>query len=513
MVVRLKFIDKIATNLGYISEEEALYRSLPASLKSQIESSANDLSTIADPNKSYEKQASLIQEVLKHIPGSGAVSGYEAAGSMLRRMYRNPFALHTFVAESHWAAAKARRHCITEFERDGYVLMADSRVGKKQIKKVQQGLMDLNIASDWQKPGMRTEMFDHSKTFCNFWTVPNGGFEKKGDIELLLPSRLVPKYAYNNPDIIEAWYYNWNGKPWLLPAEAVDHVRSYSLSKPNFGTPALTPIIVDIEADLHAAAYSNTMWQKGGLILGLVSMDNPDNTGINQNESLTWAMKLQELFARTKAGVKGGGQLMFVPSLKGYFPVTNPKDLEGPYKETGEKTAIKAFELLGCPPEVGGLSRSSQYTNAAATLDFASLSVDNDNYFCAGMTDRYINDRIIKDIMGVEGVYLQQKGEFGAISNVCAEFGLNIAKMGCDIMTVNEFRIRILHWEPLAKGGDAYLGNVLNEAALMKAAKPATSAKERQEAFESMLGAKDQILTLRSDVQILRYDPREMRYW
>lgn len=511
----MSFLDRIAANLGYISDDEALYRSLPANLKSNIENTANDLSTIADPNQAFEKQASLIQDILKHIPGGGAVSGYEAAGSVLRRRFPNSFTLHTFLAESHWAVAKARRHCITEFERDGYVLLADKRVNKKQVKKVQQALEDLGIAATWQKPAMRTEMFDHSKVYGNFWTVPNsnGTFGGTSDIELLLPTKLQPKYSKTNTDEIEAWIYEWNNKAWTIPVDAVDHVRSYSLSKKFIGTPALTSIVVDIEADLHASTYTNTMWQKGGLIMALVAMENPQGSSINENEALTWAMKLQELFARTKAGVKGGGQLMFTPSVKGVYPIINPKDLEGPYKETSERTAIKACELMGCPPEVLGLSRSSQYTNAAATLDFASLSVDNDNYYVASMVDRYITERVIEELLGIDGIYIQASGQFGATSKICAEFGLAIAKMGCDLMTINEFRSKILHWEPLEKGGDQFVGHVLNEALLMKAAKPATGSKERKEIFEEMLGPENVINIKRSDVEFIKYDPRVIKYW
>lgn len=500
--------------MGYISEEEALYRSLPRATKDKIEKASSDLELLANPTKAFQAQSILINEIMKAMPGAG-ISGYEQAGSVLRRKFPNTFALHTFIAESHWAASKARRHNRCEFERDGFVLVADSRVAKKNVKQVYEGLRELGIAATWNKPALRSDMFDHIKTFSNMFVADPAIFGGQEGIDLLLPHRITPKYKDANPDELEAWQYQFNGREWTLPLNMVDHVRSYSLSKEFLGTPMLSSVVVDIEADLHASTWTNTMWQKGGLIKALVSMENPNiDTGINQNGIISFAMQMQELFARTMAGAKGGGNLMFVPPVKGVHNVVNPKDLEGPYKETSERTAIKVCELLGCPPEVIGLSRSSQYVNAAATLDFASLSVDNDNYYVASLVDFYISERIIQRKLKANGIYIQQKGEFGAISKICAEFGKIVAEMGADVMTVNEFRVKVLHWNPLEDArGDMYIGHFINEVNMLKAAKPETSAKERKELLETMFGPAYTSTIKGREVEFIKYDPQDIKHW
>lgn len=511
----MDLFNKLAHKMGYISENEAIYRSLPTTLINEIETSANDLELIADPNRLAQEQKRLFEAILKSLPSNKVANGYEQAGSVLRRKFPNSMELHTFIAENHWAAAKARRHNRAEFERDGFVIMADSRVNKKAVKKVLIALEDLGIAATGRKPAMRSDMFDHIKTFGNFWVLPDtnilGGTT---GLQLLLPKRLTPKYGEKDTDAIVAWYYQYNGSTWEIPASVIHHVRSYSLSKEFMGTPALSSVVLDIEADMHAGAWTNTMWQKGGLIKAIVSMESEGSSGINENNGIRYATKFQEMFARTMAGVQGSGSLLFLPPVKGVHNVVNPKDLEAANQNTGDRTAIRVCELLGCPPEVLGLSRSSQYVNSAATLDFASLSVDNDNYMSAGIVDRYISDEIIEDIMEQEGIYIQQSGEFGAISLVCAQFGAAIAKMGADIMTVNEFRTKVLHWNKLeGPEGDQYIGKYINEAMMLKAQQKDTTPSERKAIFEEMFGKKDSSIVKGREVNFLRFDPKEVKYW
>ncbi len=510
----MDLVNKIAHKMGYISESEALYRSLPQSVVNEVEKSANDIEILADPNRQAYEYQRLAEAIVKALP-KDAANGYEQAGSILRRKFPNSLELHTFINENHWAAFKARKHNRAEFERDGYVIMADSRVSKKDVKKVQVALQDLGIAATGRKPAMRTDMFDHMKTFSNFWVMPKdnmlGG---TNEINLLLPRRLSPKYGEKNSDEIVGWYYRFNGETWDVPAELIHHVRSYSLTKEFMGTPVLSSIILDIEADFHAGAWTNTMWQKGGLIKAIVSMESEGSSGINENKGIRYAQQFQEMVARAMAGVKGSGQLLFLPPVKGVHNIVNPKDLEGANKETGERTAIKVCELHGCPPEVLGLSRSSQYVNSAATLDFASLSVDNDNYMAASTVDRYISDEIIGDILGKEGIYIQQSGEFGAVSKVCAEFGAAIAKMGADIMTVNEFRTKVLHWDKKdGPEGEQYIGKYINESMMLKAQQKETSPAERKAIFEEMFGPQGQSKVMGRDVEFVRYDPKEIKYW
>lgn len=486
-------LDKIALNMGYIKEDEYLYKSLPPNSKKSIEDRVKKLqdieflSNVEAASKEISALKREYDDALKFLPGVNreAVSGYSAAGSVLRRMYPNPFALFAFIGENHWAAVKARRHNRIEFERDKYIFVTDPRVGKKEVKRVQQGLQDLGF------PAARSDYFDHIKTFSNFWVLRDknalGGVT---DLNLLLPERLLP--IYNFDDIV-GWEYTWNNKRIRLSLDQVDHVKTYSLRSPTLGSPILSPAVVDIEADLHASVYNNTLWQKGGLIKAIVALDPLEGDSINVNSFLSFAQTLQEIFSRQHSGVRGAGQLLFSPNVKGVHNIMNPRDLEGANKETSEKTAIKVCELLGCPPEVLGISRSSQYVNKASIMDFASMSIDNDNYYCASLVDSFINEVIIKEIMGVEGIQIQQSGEFGAVAAMAADFAFKISQSGADIVTVNEFRTKVLHWEPLpGSEGEQFIGKYKNESLLLKAASPTTTPAEKKELLEKLFGKEHQ---------------------
>lgn len=489
----MSFVDKIALNLGYIKEDEFLYKSLPPNSKRSIDErlkKLNDIEFLSNVEAASKEISALrrdYEDQVKFLPGVNrqAVSGYSAAGSVLRRMYPNPFALFAFIGENHWAAVKARRHNRIEFERDKYVFVTAPGVAKKDVKKVQQGLEDLGF------PAFRSDLFDHIKTFGNFWVMRDsnmlGGVN---GLDLLLPERLLPIYKF---DDIVGWEYTWNNQRLVLSLDQVDHVKTYSLRSPTLGSPTLSSAVVDIEADLHASVYNNTLWQKGGLIKAIIALDPMEGDGINPNAFVSFAQVLQDIFSKQHAGVRGAGELLFSPNVRGVHQVMNPKDLEGANKETSEKTAIKVCELLGCPPEVLGLSRSSQYVNKASIMDFASMSIDNDNYYCASLVDKFINEVIIEEIMGVEGVYIQQSGEFGAVAAMAADFAFKISQSGADIITVNEFRTKVLHWEPLpGSEGEQFLGKYKNEALLIKAATPTTSSKEQKEILEKLFGAQHQ---------------------
>ncbi len=503
-----KFIDKALYNAGFIKEKDYIYRSLSPERKKKME---NSVEILSDPTVLYKEIDALREEILSlkqtlSIGGTtgspSSISGYVPAGSVLRKRYPSPWALHAFIAENYHAAVKARRHNIAEFYRDGYVLIADESASKKTIKKVDAYLKDLDIAR------LRTEMFDYLKVYGNFWVLPTknklGGITK---LDMLLPERIDAVYEF---DTLLGWKYWWNNKNHFFPVDSIDHVKTYSLRNKDMGVPILAPVVIDIEADMHASIWSNTIWQKGGLIKAIIALETLGEEGvINENVFISFAKKLQEIFARQFAGIQGAGQLLFTPAVKGVHNIVNAKDLEGAYDITGDKTAIKVAGLLGCPPEVLGISRKSQYENKAATMDFASMSVDNDNYYIADLVDKYITKNII-EAAGFKGISIRMSGEFGAVSNSAAEFLANVANSGCDIITVNEGRTKVLHWEPLeGPEGDQFVGHYKNEALLAKKNAPAGSSKEmtQKEKVELLVGP------MEPKTKLIKHKPDQIPYY
>lgn len=510
----MSIIDKWAYELGYIKEDQFLYKSLPPASRQKLDrrlERLSDPSFLADVNASTKEINLLHQdfhsEVKSFLPGTTNMAGYQAAGSVLRRMYPNPFGLFAFISENYSPVMKARRYCRNEFERDGYVLMADSRVGKREIKKVDQGLRDLGLDK------MRGDLFDHIKTFSNFWVVKDKNvFGGTVGMELLLPERLLPLYKQGG-DILVGWQYTFGNKTHIFSLDQIDHVKTYSTRSHYIGTPMLAPAVVNIEAALHSNVYNNTLWQKGGLIKAVIALDPMEDMGLNENTFISYAQKLQEIFSRQFSGVRGAGQLMFTPSVRGVHNIISPKDLEGAYSNTNESIAIEACELMGCPPEVLGLARKSQYENKSSVMDFACLAVDNDNYYVASLVDDYINS-VIKNDLKVEGVYIKQSGEFGAVSPGAAAFILAIAQSGTNIVTVNQALTRVLHWEPMeGSGGEEFIGHLMNEAKLLSATKP-TTAKEAEDMMVKLFGPKRTPKSIKGhEIEFIQYDPKEVKHW
>jgi hypothetical protein len=507
----MSFIKDLAYKLGLTSSEKYLLESIPKYKLQELYSSIdklNNLEFVSNPEAAVRERnlveknfKKIIKDVLKDkkmIPAeattkgyplintSTSILGYEPAGSILRKLYPNPFSVYAFIGENYWAARIARHQVRTEIERDGYVITSPSGSNKRKIKLVYTALKDLKI------PELRVNCIDQLNVFGNCWidrdTNLLGGIT---GISMLIPEKILP-VLNTYGDIVEGWEYIWGNKRLYFPLGAIDHLKTYSLRSQYIASPPLAPIVVDVEADMQASVYTNTLFQKGGLVKALVSLDEmKDPNIINENTYFTFSEKLQNLFNRQYAGVRGGGQLMFVPQVRAVHKLGDPKDLEGPYAETSARTGAKVAMLLGVQPGRLYLPAKSQYENKMQTEDSGTLAFDNNIFYLASIVDEYINKKIIQDYLGIDDVEIQMSGEYGSVSINAANFGLLVSQIGSNIMTVNEFRTRVLRWEPLEdeKAGDAWLGDIKNKALLEKATQ-APTAKEVEKYLQQVVGEK-----------------------
>lgn len=399
-------------------------------------------------------------KTLSFLNNLGAV-GYEAAGSVLKKNYPNPFAPYAFLADNYWAADKARREMRVDIQRDGYALIAPDRTSKQRIKAVNKILDELQIPTFW------VEWADHVNTFGNVWLDVDknlmGGIGP-GKIKMLLPEKVVPIYDRYN-EFIEFIEYDVQGKRILYPWDKLDHIMTYNARSFQLGSPCLTSMIVEIEADLQAALYNNTVMQKGGLIRGVLALSAPDDGHIINEESyVDYASKMQLLINKKFSGVRGAGGLLAMFGIDNFFDLNKIGEIDGIYQKSSDRTAGRTALLHGIPPERLGIHNSSQYQNNAQVTDSMSLSTDNNQYYLTTLVSNYINEKILKERLGIEDITISAAGEFGSVSKLAAEFGKFIAQMGCDSVTVNEFREKVLHWEPLPTAlGDKFVGELLNQ--------------------------------------------------
>ena len=502
--------DEFLYKSGLIGQEEYLIRNLPKESRESIKESLlsfrditaySDIDQVVKQKNKLEKELDNIRLKYNTLSSTGSISGYEAAGSALKKLYPNPFAPYAFIGDNYWAAFKARRECRIEILRDGYVLEAPDRYPQKKIKEINSYLESLY-------PGgignFRADAADHLNVFGNCWIdVKKNKFSTPNKLELLLPEKIIPKLDIQN-ERVQGWEYVYGNRNILLSLKDVDHLKTTSLRTQDLGSPSLAPIIVDVEADMFASIYTSTVFRKGGLVRAIVSMETKsDENGIQDGSYLSFIMELQKWFENQFSGVRGSGQVVFTPNVKGVHNLVNPKDLEGAHATTTDKTAVRVAELLGCPPERLGLSRQSQYQNNNLVDDSISLSFDNNNYFIVGLVDEYINNTIIKGVLGEDQVTLKMAGEYGSISKTAAEFGKIISEMGVDAVTVNEWRKKALHWEEDPNLEGMYLGQKKRETEEKKASTPSPSpSKKTEDAYILPNGQK-----------VIKHHPREIKYY
>jgi hypothetical protein len=451
------------------------------------------------------------------INSSTSILGYEPAGSTLRKLYPNPFAVYSFIGNNHWATLLARMAVREDIARDGYSLITPEGTSKKKLKLVQTVLDDLYIDD------FRLNSSDMLNVYGNCWIDRDrnllGGLR---GVQILLPEKVLP-ILDTYGDYVLGWEYIIGNKRFYFNLGEIDHLKTFNLRSMQLGNPSLAPVVVDVEADLYASIYANMMFQKGGLVRAIVSLgdskDAPEDvSSLNENVGLHFAQKIYELFSRQYSGVRGANQLTFLPNVKNVYPITNPKDLEGPYKETSDRTAMKVCQLLGVQPRRVGIHTTTQYENKTAVEDAESLASDNHRYYLLNIVDNYINNVILKNYLGIDDVELQFSGEYSSLSINAAQMGYLISQMGCDAIRVDEWRTRALHWEPLGGAeGQEFIGNVKNAALLLKGAGNAANSKDFKEAeklLQKVFGPKaPAFVNSYEGTKSMRYKPRQIRAW
>lgn len=470
----------IAHKLNLINRDQYLFNSAPKSVRENFLKAVErreDLKLyqdITDATKAAHQYEEQMDRIFSKTSPVTSIQHFEPTGSTIRKMFPGPFAPFSYIGDNYWAAFKARRENRIEILRDGYVLVAPEGVNKKKIKLINDILTDLDIRN------FRADAADFLNVFGNVWIDPSynklGGISK---LNFLLPENITPTLD-RATDRINGWDYRSGVSRVHFSLSEIDHLKTYSLRSLDLGFPSLAPVLIDVEADMFASLYGVTMFKKGGLIRAIVGMKDIQSSGvITDNNFLDFLHNIQLWFEKLYGGLRGAGEVVFTPNIEGVYNLVNPKDIEGAHARTSDKTASKVCELLGCPPERIGIPTTSQYQNATQVNDTIALSFDNNNYYLCGIVDNYINNKIIKEILKEDKIKIQMSGEFGSLTKVQAEFAKIISEAGALTVTVDEFRTKCLHWEPLGgELGAKFLGELAMEIEMMKATKPATASKD-----------------------------------
>lgn len=403
---------------------------------------------------------------LKSIGGSmigtpGNPIGYQPGGSYLKKIYPNDFTRWAFLAEAYWACRKSRNETIVETARDGYVLTSTDKVSKKTIKAINNVLIDLDV------PRLRISMKD-TLLWCGN-VVMNNQYNRRGGLLKLNPllmSVVSPRwdqYGYH----IMGWdiIYGNGIERAFIPAEDTQLIKTFNARSNALGVSALGCLEVDIEAALQASIYNNNLMAKGGLLSVLIRMANPkDGQIVNDSSVFKKADELSKWLERRFGGIRGSGQLAFIPGVEGVDVLNKVGDMDGAWQYLDRSTASKVALQFGLSPERIGLPKTSQYQNKDMVMESMALSADNNFWYSQSLIDDYITEVVIRRQLGIDNVVIESSGEFSSFSKAAAEFGQLVANFGVDTMTVDEWRQSICHIKPL--GGDLgqkFLGEVLRK--------------------------------------------------
>lgn len=394
------------------------------------------------------------------------LSSYEQAGSQLRRLLPSPWLLHGFLCDAYWAAALSRRTLWKEVDRDGFILVSESKTSKKRIKECYQILESMNMKYK------RNKMRDNLACFGNSLQrkVRNS---KNGllDIELMVVSKMAPIFDRFNDEIIGYYYYINNPDNRIIPASELDHLYTFSATSNVLAQPTLNSLVVLIEAALASQVYQNTVMQKGGLLRGLFVMKELSNGKeiINDKTYIELAETMTKYIEKRFGGIRGSGQLGFAPFVDKFIDLNHIGEMDGAWLNLNKDVALRTCSMFGVPPERIGLERGSQYKNQAEVFDSISLNFDNELYWTVGIVDDYINT-LLEEI-GYGDVKVAINGEFSSISLAAGDLLLKISQAAAEAITVDEWRIKVMKWSPHPdpKIGASYVGELKSTTEVAKA--------------------------------------------
>lgn len=408
-------------------------------------------------------------------------AGYKPQGSVLRKLMPNDFARHSFINACYWAACKSRWELWTENYRDDYTLITPAGANKRAVKMINQVLEDMNVRY------YRNKLRDTLLTLGNCLLL-NQENELGGLVKLnpLLMACVSPEYDQSGT-VITKWKYTVGGKIHEFAPSEVDHLMTYNNRSNILGAPALASIETDIEAALHAAIYNANVMRKGGLLSVVFRLREVQ--GDDESNPISLASELTKWFQKSFGGTNHSGQYAFLPFTEGVDVLNKVGEMDSAWNNLDDRVAIKASGLLGVFPERIGIMRTSQYQNKQAVDDTMSLSMDNANYYVTNIVDEYLTNYIIKDKLGYDNVALRASGDFSAMTLTQAQAGREVSEQGADVMTVDEYRIKVLHLPPLGgELGGKFLGAVTRAAAMAKATKTPSGGKTAETELTRAVG-------------------------
>lgn len=440
--------------------EEQLLKELPIEKErraKQLMMKMKDIRSFGSLNDFYNNQNELhgiLKEAVvtlkaKGVPKSlksavqlidAGTTDYNPAMSSLYQLFHNPLAVFAFICKHHPAVHSAINVIREEIANDGYVLKAEKGMSKKRLKEVHNILKKNRIGE------LRIRMAAQFKIYGNIWLKLD---KDTGSIKLFAPTKLLPVID-TTTDKIKAWDFIQGSRTTRYAYDDLLHFYLYSADDySGLGDPPLGPALVDIEADMCAAAFNNQVFKKGGLMGIIISLESPNVGDPMADDPEDLVDALQDRIDAQFSGARTGQSVMVGTDIKNVYNVSPVGKMDSSFQSLRMETAKTIATCLGVPPEKIAVSRSStlQYIPSLVE-DSVNASFDKTIYTLVEKVDDIINEKILKQFLNIKDVVIEAGGRYGALTKNAADTLKTLADAG-PIVTVNDGLERILGWEPL----------------------------------------------------------------
>ena len=451
-----KYIDSFLYRFGYVDEREYALRSVKDPQKEKrargIIKKLYNVSNLSNSSESMKltselhgilKESNGIQRIKKdsYLPsvnylndGSNNLYGFTPESSRIYDLFPNPFAAYNFAARNHWAVRGALDIIRDEITNDGFYLKTTKGTSKKRLKEVYRLLKKLDINN------LRVDIAYQIKLYGNCWILPHKNLLKKpGKLEILAPPRMIPIVDPVTEQIV-AWNYKYGRVARTYSAKELLHCMDYSSDGyRELGDPCLGPAMLEIEADLSASNFNNQVFQKAGMMGVVFSIKIPDNDLFSEGADEI-VDSIQDVIDSQYVGSKAALSPLVMSNLDKVYNVSPVGKLDSSFENLRMAASKTVSTCLGVPPEKIAVSRSNQAQYVPSLVeDSVNTRLDNTIGTLTYKVDDFINEKILKEILGIEDIRIVAAKRHGAITKNAADIVKLLADAG-PIITVDEAR-------------------------------------------------------------------------
>lgn len=361
--------------------------------------------------------------------------GYSPQGSSFRNLFPNPFGIFAYLADKYAPVRMCRVKYKKEIKSDGTYLVGDENAFKSTLEIIKK--YDLN--------DLIQRMCDHSMTFGNYWIWPIktllGGIK---EFRLLEPQFISPIMDNKSRTII-GWAYDtgWGYLRFRLD-ELIHGIQDPSMACPQLGSPRLGSLLVDIEADIAASMFNNTVFQKGGLVGIAILMDPsksnpvPGAGGVNN-----FAALMEAKLNSNKAGARGGYGYAVLEGAKDVKRLNDLEKLDGAFKGTNQRVKKDVALLMGCSPaDVGETLNTAGVYSALGLEDSAALQWDKSVNEVVAEALETVNENLLP-LLKVLNVRMAHHKRYNALTRTATQSLLDLSQID-GIMSIDEGRVEFL---------------------------------------------------------------------